>query len=65
MTADPRLIVPLDLPTRAEAEAMVERLGDTVSFYKIGLQLLATGGMAIYGHDRSLGRVTWRQHRAK
>ena len=24
MTADPRLIVPLDLPTRAEAEAMVE-----------------------------------------
>ena len=26
--ADPRLIVPLDLPTRAQAEAMVERLGE-------------------------------------
>jgi orotidine-5'-phosphate decarboxylase len=43
--ADPRLIVPLDLPTRAEAEAMVERLGDAIDFYKIGLQLLASGGM--------------------
>ena len=45
MTADPRLIVPLDLPTRAAAEAMVETLGDAISFYKIGLQLLASGGM--------------------
>ena len=45
MPADPRLIVPLDLPTRGEAEAMVEALGDAVSFYKIGLQLLAGGGM--------------------
>ncbi len=43
--ADPRLIIPLDLPTRADAEAMVERLGDAVSYYKIGLQLLAGGGM--------------------
>jgi len=45
MAADPRLIVPLDLPTRGEAEAMVETLGDAVSFYKIGLQLLASEGM--------------------
>jgi len=44
-TADPRLIVALDLPSRAEAEAVVERLGDAVVFYKIGLQLLAVGGM--------------------
>ena len=44
-TADPRLIVPLDLPDRAAAEAMVARLGDAVSFYKIGLELLAGGGM--------------------
>ncbi len=40
-----RLIVGLDLPTRAEAEAMVARLGDTVSFYKIGLQLVFAGGL--------------------
>ena len=45
MTADPRLIVPLDLPTRAQAETMVSTLGDAVSFYKIGLQLLASDGM--------------------
>lgn len=45
--SDPRLILPLDLPNRAEAEAMVDRLGDAVSFYKIGLQLLATDGMAL------------------
>ena len=45
--ADPRLIVALDLPTRREAEAMVERLGPAISFYKVGLQLLAAGdGMA-------------------
>ena len=38
-----RLIIPLDLPTRNDAVQMVERLGDTVSFYKIGHQL-AFGG---------------------
>ena len=47
MTADPRLIVPLDLPTTDEARAMVERLGEAVSFYKIGLELLATDGMGL------------------
>ena len=45
--ADPRLICPLDLPDRAQAEAMVERLGDAVSFYKIGLELLAGEGMGL------------------
>ncbi len=45
MNVDPRLIVPLDLATRSEAEAMVETLGDAVCFYKIGLQLLATGAV--------------------
>ena len=45
LAADPRVIVALDLATRAEAEDMVEQLGDAVSFYKIGLQLLASGGI--------------------
>ena len=40
-----RLIVALDLPSVAEAEAMVERLGDAVSFYKIGYQLAFAGGL--------------------
>ncbi|PWW00474.1 orotidine-5'-phosphate decarboxylase [Hoeflea marina] len=43
--ADGRLIVALDVPTRAEAEALVARLGDTVSFYKIGYQLAFAGGL--------------------
>lgn len=43
--SDPRLFVALDLPTIAEADAMVERLGDAVDSYKIGLQLLPIGGV--------------------
>jgi orotidine-5'-phosphate decarboxylase len=42
--SDPRLIVPLDLPSVAEAQAMVDKLGEAVSFYKVGLELFATGG---------------------
>jgi len=45
--ADPRLIVPLDVPTAAEARALVAALGDAVSFYKVGLELFATDGMAL------------------
>ena len=37
------LIVALDLDTRAEAETLIERLGDSVSFYKIGYQLFYGG----------------------
>jgi orotidine-5'-phosphate decarboxylase len=62
---DPRLIIPLDLPTRADAEAMVERLGDSVNFYKIGLQLLATGGMAMAKDLKTRGRqvfLDWKLH---
>jgi orotidine-5'-phosphate decarboxylase len=47
IAADPRLIVALDLPTRSEAESMVGRLAGAVSYYKIGLQLLATDGVAL------------------
>jgi len=39
------LIVALDLPSVAEAEALVVRLGETVSFYKIGYQLAFAGGI--------------------
>ncbi|CAN5764599.1 orotidine-5'-phosphate decarboxylase [soil metagenome] len=42
--ADPRLIIPLDLPTVGEARAIVDALAGTVSFYKVGLELFATGG---------------------
>jgi orotidine-5'-phosphate decarboxylase len=47
VTLDPRerLIVALDVPSVAAAEAMVARLGETVSFYKIGYQLAFAGGI--------------------
>lgn len=63
--ADPRLIVALDLPGRAEAEAMVETLGDSVSFYKIGLQMLAVGGMDMARDLKRRGRqvfLDWKLH---
>jgi orotidine-5'-phosphate decarboxylase len=40
-----RLIVALDVASVAEAEALVARLGESVSFYKIGYQLAFAGGM--------------------
>jgi orotidine-5'-phosphate decarboxylase len=42
-----RLIVPLDLPNVAAAEAMVDKLGDSVTFYKIGYQLAYAGGLPL------------------
>jgi orotidine-5'-phosphate decarboxylase len=42
-----RLIVALDVPTVAQAQALVARLGDTVTFYKIGYQLAFAGGLAL------------------
>jgi orotidine-5'-phosphate decarboxylase len=41
-----RLIVALDMSTVEEARAMVARLGDAVSFYKIGYQLALAGGLS-------------------
>ena len=63
--ADPRLIIALDLPTRAEAEALVEQCGDAIAFYKIGLQLLAGGGMAMAADLKGWGRkvfLDWKLH---
>jgi len=40
---DERLIFALDVPDRAQALAWVDRLGDSVGFYKIGMELLASG----------------------
>jgi len=41
-----RLIVALDLSSVEDARAMVQRLGDAVSFYKVGYQLAYAGGLA-------------------
>ncbi len=47
MDARDRLIVALDLPSVQAAEAMIDRLGDAVSFYKIGYQLAFAGGLPL------------------
>ncbi len=44
---DDRLIVALDLPDALAGLSMAERLGDAVSFYKIGLGMLTGGGLAL------------------
>ncbi|HHY50370.1 MAG TPA: orotidine-5'-phosphate decarboxylase [Alphaproteobacteria bacterium] len=43
------LIVALDLDSRAEAEALVARLGEAVQFYKIGYQLFYGGDGFAFG----------------
>ena len=45
LEARERLIVALDLPSVETAENMVARLGEAVSFYKIGYQLAFAGGL--------------------
>jgi len=63
--ADPRLIVPLDVPTADEARALVASLGDTVSFYKVGLELFATEGMAVARELKAQGKqvfLDWKLH---
>jgi orotidine-5'-phosphate decarboxylase len=39
-----RLIVALDVAAAQDARALVERLGDAVRFYKVGLELFMAGG---------------------
>jgi orotidine-5'-phosphate decarboxylase len=49
VSLDPRerLIVALDVPSTAAAEALVSRLGESVWFYKIGYQLAFAGGLSL------------------
>lgn len=39
-----RLIVALDVASTKDAQALVERLGEAVRFYKVGLELFMAGG---------------------
>jgi len=65
MTADPRLIIPLDMPTREAAERLIGCLDETVSFYKVGLQLLASEGMMLAKDLSRQGKrvfLDWKLH---
>ena len=45
--SDDRLIVALDVPNIIAGMNLVNKLGETVSFYKIGLGMLTGGGLAL------------------
>jgi orotidine-5'-phosphate decarboxylase len=50
------IILALDFESAAEALALVDRLGDRVNFYKIGMELYAAAGMAFARELRALGK---------
>ena len=54
--SDDRLIVGLDLPDALQCLDLAERLGDDVSFYKIGLGMLTGGGLAVANELKDQGK---------
>lgn len=53
---DDRLIVGLDVPHAPAALDLVERLGSRAVFYKIGLGMLTTGGLAVANELKGMGK---------
>ena len=51
--SDDRLILALDVPNAHAGLQLAENLGDAVSFYKIGLGMLTTGGLALANELKS------------
>ncbi len=47
MSPKDRIIVALDVPHVDEARALIEKLGDSVGVYKLGLELIYAGGLAL------------------
>jgi orotidine-5'-phosphate decarboxylase len=47
MSPSDRIIVALDVPSLDDARALVAKLGDSVGVYKIGLELVFSGGFAL------------------
>lgn len=56
MSLRERLIVALDVPNVVQARNMVAALGDTVSFYKLGLQQVFGGGLGLADELFRLGK---------
>ncbi len=55
-SARDRLIVALDVPGVLAAAGLIDRLGDTVSFYKIGHQLAFSGGLDLVAPLKAAGK---------
>ncbi|WP_333795345.1 orotidine-5'-phosphate decarboxylase, partial [Hyphomicrobium sp.] len=56
IAAEDRLVVALDMPSVEEARLLVASLGDTVTFYKVGLELLFAGGLELARDLRRQGK---------
>jgi orotidine-5'-phosphate decarboxylase len=65
LKADTRMILALDEPDLDSARALVKTLGDSVSFYKIGITLLAQGGLKLAYELSEQGKLVfqdWKLH---
>ena len=66
LLSDPRLIVGLDLPSIEAARELVQRIGNGVESYKVGLTLLARPGGVAFAHElRTAGKSVfqdWKLH---
>jgi orotidine-5'-phosphate decarboxylase len=56
MKANDRLITALDFPTGEAAKALVEELGDAVTFYKVGMELFYSEGPSIVAYLKGKGK---------
>ncbi len=54
-----RLIVALDFSTADEALGFVEKMGETIVFYKVGLELFSAAGPEIVKRLKSLGKAVF------
>ena len=59
MLAKDRLIVALDVPDIEQARSLIETLDDSVGVYKIGLELLFSGGLALAEELARKGRAVF------
>ena len=60
-TTRDKLIVALDLPDATKARAAIERLGDSVKFYKIGMELAYGGGFGLVDELARAGKQVFRR----
>lgn len=56
MVGDKRLIVALDVPNMNQVRNLVEKLGDSVSYYKVGMELYYSTGREVIAYLRSLNK---------
>ncbi len=53
------IIIALDMESAAEARQLAERLGDSVSFYKVGMELYAAAGMEFVRELTAAGKLVF------